>query len=167
MAFSSVNRHKASTVFGSGRLGRLTLWLVAGLGLVAVSACAPIYRNHGYVPTDSDLEQVVVGEDTRESVAAKVGRPSASGLLNDVGWYYVQSRWKTFGTRAPEEIDRQVLAVTFAETGVVENIERFGLEQGRIIPLSRRVTESNIKGIGFLQQLFGNLGRIRAGDIVD
>jgi hypothetical protein len=30
------------------------------------------------------------------------------------------------------------------------------------VVLSRRVTESNIKGIGFLRQIMGNLGRFRA-----
>jgi outer membrane protein assembly factor BamE (lipoprotein component of BamABCDE complex) len=110
---------------------------------------------------------VQVGVDTRESVAQKVGRPSASGLLNDVGWFYVESRWKHFGAREPQEIDRQVVAISFSESGTVSNVERFGLERGQIVPLSRRVTESNIKGVGFLRQLLGSFGRLQTSDVVD
>ncbi|WP_096786036.1 outer membrane protein assembly factor BamE [Rhodobacter sp. CZR27] len=151
---------------GSAGLG----WRRAALALslsVAVAACQPIYRNHGYIPTDTDLEQVQVGRDTRETVAETVGRPSASGLLNDTGWYYVQSRYRHYGARQPQEVDREVLAISFTEAGVVQNVERFGLEQGRIVPLSRRVTESNIQGTSFLRQLFGNIGRLRAEDVIE
>ncbi|MCE6953289.1 outer membrane protein assembly factor BamE [Cereibacter sphaeroides] len=151
---------------GSAGLG----WRRAALALslsVAVAACQPIYRNHGYIPTDTDLEQVQVGRDTRETVAETVGRPSASGLLNDTGWYYVQSRYRHYGARQPQEVDREVVAISFTEAGVVQNVERFGLEQGRIVPLSRRVTESNIQGTSFLRQLFGNIGRLRAEDVIE
>ena len=61
---------------------------------------------------------------------------------------------------APQEIDREVMAITFNDKGVVENIERFGLQDGRIVVLERRVTDSNIQGVGFLKQLFGSFGRI-------
>ena len=131
-----------------------------GLLVVMVSACSTIYRNHGYVPTEDELATLEVGVDTRETVAEKVGRPTASGLLNDVGWFYVQSRWAYRGAFEPREIERQVVSITFAESGTVQNVERFGLERGKVVPLSRRVTESNVKGLSFIQQLLGTFGRL-------
>jgi outer membrane protein assembly factor BamE (lipoprotein component of BamABCDE complex) len=139
----------------------LTVALVA-----TVAACSPVYRNHGYVPSEEELAQVEVGVDTRETVGQKIGRPSTSGLLNDEGWFYVQSRYKLFGPREPQEIDRQVLVVTFNEAGVVENIGRYGLEDGRVVEISRRVTETNVKGLTVIQQVLGSFGRIRAEDII-
>lgn len=132
----------------------------------AVTACSAVYRNHGYVPADEDLALVEVGKDTRETVGQKIGRPSTSGLLNDVGWFYVQSRYKLVGPREPKEIDRQVLAVTFTEAGVVENIARYGLEDGRVVEISRRVTKPNVKGLSFIQQILGSFGRLQAGDLL-
>lgn len=152
---------------GAGRLRRLGLWIGGGVLAASLVACSPVFRDHGYVPTEQELVTIAVGQDTRESVAEKVGRPSATGLLNDVGWFYVKSRWRHFGAAAPQEIDRQVLAITFTESGTVQNIERFGLEDGQVVRLSRRVTETNIKGISFIRQIMGNLGRIRAGDFLD
>ncbi|NJS39361.1 MAG: outer membrane protein assembly factor BamE [Rhodobacteraceae bacterium] len=136
------------------------LLLAAGL-----AACSPVFRNHGYVPAEDELALVEVGVDTRETVGQKIGRPSTSGLLNDEGWFYVQSRYELRGPREPREIDRQVLAVTFNEAGTVENIARYGLEDGKVVQISRRVTETNIKGISLIGQLLGNFGRIRAEDI--
>nr|WP_226780887.1 outer membrane protein assembly factor BamE [Oceaniglobus trochenteri] len=148
------------------RLARMTRLGAAIVLVLAVAGCTAIYRNHGYVPADDELEAVVVGQDTRETVAAAVGRPTSTGVLDVGGWYYVKSRFRHFAYRAPQEIEREVLAISFDETGTVENIERFGLQDGRVVALSRRVTDSNVKGIGFLQQLFGNIGNFSAGDFL-
>lgn len=142
----------------------LRLTLLGALVMLTV-ACAAQYRSHGYIPEEDDLALLEVGRDTRETVAATVGRPSTAGLLNDVGWYYVQSRYKLVGGRAPEEIDRQVVAITFTLDGVVENIERFGLEDGKVVAISRRVTTPNVKGQNFLAQLFGNIGAFDTGSL--
>lgn len=152
---------------GAGKIGGRGLRAaLLGLMIVVIAACSPVYRNHGYVPNDDELAQIEVGKDTRETLAPLIGRPSAAALLNDEGWYYVQSRWKHSGARPPKEIDRQVVAITFDDTGVVENVERFGLEGGKVVALSRRVTTSNIKGISFLRQLLGSLGNFRGGEAI-
>jgi len=142
-----------------GQAVRLTM---AGLALAALASCSPVLRNHGYVPSEEELALIEVGVDTRETVSATLGRPSGQGLLNDVGWFYVQSRWKQSGALAPKEIDRQVVSITFTEEGKVENVER-----GQVVAISRRVTDSNIKGVGFLRQLFGNIGRLRADQFIE
>ncbi|MGB4827392.1 MAG: outer membrane protein assembly factor BamE [Paracoccaceae bacterium] len=162
----SVNTMKARRQGGhaKGAGPRLRLAL-AGLCCLLAAACATVYRIHGYVPDEVDLAQVEVGVDTRETVTEKIGRPSAQGLLNDVGWFYVQSRFKYFGPREPQEVDRQVVAITFSDAGVVQNIGRYGLQDGRVVEISRRVTETNIQGIGIIRQLLSNFGRISTGDL--
>ena len=151
-AIDPIRRRSLSAGFFTG----LMLLMLAAL----LSACSPIYRNHGYVPAETELALLVVGTDTRNTVAEKVGRPTALGLLNDVGWYYVQSRYKLSGPREPQEIDRQVVAISFDDGGIVRNIERFGLQDGRVVALSRRVTETSIQEIGLIRQLLRNVGRI-------
>jgi outer membrane protein assembly factor BamE (lipoprotein component of BamABCDE complex) len=139
---------------------------LVGLGFLVVTGCTPLYRDHGFAPTEVELAVLTVGKDDRNTVSAAVGRPSASGLLDDTRWYYVESRYKQRGPFAPQEIERQVVVITFAESGTVSNIERFGLEDGQVVALSRRVTDSNIEGISFLGQLLGNFGRLTAGQIL-
>ena len=136
------------------------------LGVLALAACSATYTNHGFVPTDEDVEEIMVGIDTRETVAAIIGKPGAEGLLTEEGWYYVSSRFKHFAYNAPEEIDREVLRIGFDQAGLVENIERFGLEKGQVVVLSRRVTTSNTRGVSFLRQLLGGLGNFDAGTLL-
>jgi outer membrane protein assembly factor BamE (lipoprotein component of BamABCDE complex) len=168
MRFTTAQRQDGAAVSGQVR----SLWQrvrqVIGVAVLAgaLAACAPVTRNHGYVPTDTDMATLVVGQDTRETAGPKVGRPSTNGLLNDTGWFYVQSRWEYRGALAPREVDRQVVALTFSEPGVLQNVERFGMERGQIVPLSRRVTESNVQGQSVLRQLFSSFGRIGAGQVI-
>jgi outer membrane protein assembly factor BamE (lipoprotein component of BamABCDE complex) len=132
-----------------------------------IAACSPTFRTHGYAPSESELTQIEVRRDTRETVEAAFGRPGAAGLMTDGAWYYVQSRYRQSGARAPEEIERQVLAITFDRQGRVENIQRFGLEQGRVVVLSERVTESTVRSLGLIRQLLGNLGRFDPGQFLN
>jgi outer membrane protein assembly factor BamE (lipoprotein component of BamABCDE complex) len=132
---------------------------------LSAAACSPQFRNHGYVPLQEDLDQIKVGSDTRESVAEKVGVPSSGGVLDDSGYYYVRMRTRTIGPLAKQQIEREVVAISFATSGVVQNIERFGMERGQVVPLSRRVTTSTVGDKSFLRQLLGNLGRFRPGGL--
>jgi outer membrane protein assembly factor BamE (lipoprotein component of BamABCDE complex) len=141
--------------------------IVAALTIAFLGACTPIVRNHGYVPLEEDLALLTVGVDTRETVAATVGAPGASGVIDSGGYYYVRSRWETVAWRAPKEVERQLVAVSFDEDGVVENIERFGLEDGRVVPLSRRVTRTTIRNISFIRQLLGSFGRLTADQLLE
>ena len=133
---------------------------LGGLAVALLVACTPLYTNHGFVPDDIDLEVITTGVDTRETVGAFLGRPSVEGLIGEAEWFYVRSPWKTIGAKAPQEVDRQVVAITFDEAGIVTNIERFGLEKGEIVAISRRVTTEPIKGRNVLAQIFGNIGRL-------
>lgn len=135
---------------------------ICGVALSA-SACTPRFANHGYVPTADELAKVVVGKDTRESVSETIGAPSSAGLLRDSGFYYVRSRKRTVGFFAPREVERQVVAISFDARGVVSNVERFGLEQGRVVALERRVTSSAVSNKTFLRQLLGSIGNFSPG----
>lgn len=143
------------------RAGTLTL------ALLALGACNDVYVNHGFVPSDEELAEITVGRDTRESVGDFLGKPSSSGVMADGGWYYVGSRWRKDSWRPGEEVSREVVAISFDENGKVSNVERFGLERGQVVSLSRRTTDSGISDIGFLRQLLGSVGNFAASDIVD
>lgn len=141
----------------TNQANRRLMQAVALVAVVALSACAPQFRNHGYIPPQEDLDQIQVGSDTRETVAEKVGVPASSGVLNEGGYYYVRMRTRALGPFARREIDRQVVAISFSSAGTVQNVERFGLERGKVIPLERRVTSSAVSDQSFIRQLLGNL----------
>lgn len=144
-----------------GTIGKALFAAVVALGL---AACSATYDNHGYVPTDGDLAEITPGRDTRETVAETVGTPISSGVIRDEAWFYTAYRVRNFAYQAPEVVERDILAISFDDRGVVTNIERFGLEDGRVVQLSRRVTTSSVQDVGFLRSILSNFGRINLGD---
>lgn len=147
-------------------IGRTRKLGTALLLCAALGACTATYRNHGYVPLEEELSQITVGVDTRDTVAELVGTPSSGGVLNDSGYYYVQSRVKHFAWQKPEVIDRQVVAVSFTQAGIVENIGRYTLEDGNVVPLTPRFTR-NGQDINFIRKLLANIGGISAADFIN
>ncbi|MEE4188985.1 MAG: outer membrane protein assembly factor BamE [Roseobacter sp.] len=126
--------------------------------LAGLAACGPTYQNHGYVPPQEDLDQIVVGIDTRASVEETLGASGSGSVLEDNALYFVRSRVKTLAMLEPEVVERSVVAVSFDNNGIVRNVEQFGLERGQIVTLTRRVTDSSVANRSFFRQLVGNIG---------
>ena len=139
--------------------------LVAILGLL-MAGCSPVQRFHGYAPDDVQLAEIEVSQDTRETVAEKVGRPGVSGVMQGGAWYYVQSDWREEGWRAPVEVKREVVAISFDSRDTVSNVERYGLEDGQVVALSRRVTSTGPSGQSILRQLLGNIGQFNPAQML-
>jgi outer membrane protein assembly factor BamE (lipoprotein component of BamABCDE complex) len=133
---------------------------------LALGACAPTTQVHGFVPSQADVARITPGIDDAASVEAVLGRPSASGLLRDGSWFYVQSTIQNYTYHPPRAIDRTVLAVNFDERGIVTGIDRYGIEDGQVVNLTTRVTETGGRQMGVLEQLFGNLLNIDAAQVM-
>lgn len=133
----------------------------------AMAACSPQIRHHGYVPDDTLLSGIEVGRATRDDVAEAIGPPRITGLLSDAAWFYVGSRWEQRAPRPAVEVSRDLLAISFDARGVVSNIERFSLEDGEAVALSRRITETSVREQGFFSRILRNVGQFSAEDLVD
>lgn len=137
---------------------------VVGLALaLGLAGCAATFTNHGYFPPPEELALVDIG-DSRDAVAEAIGTPGSAGVMRDEAWFYTAYRIRNFAYRAPAITERQILAVSFDGAGRVSNIEEFGLEDGQIVQLSRRVTTSSVREISFLASILSNFGRINIGD---
>jgi outer membrane protein assembly factor BamE (lipoprotein component of BamABCDE complex) len=134
--------------------------LAISASILFLAGCSATYEYHGYAPSDEELANVIVGADTRETVEEIIGKPSSSGVLEDGSWYYVSTKVRNYTYKDPKEIERQLVAVSFDDAGVVANIERFGLEDGRVITLNRRVTDLPVKGPSILSQILSNIGNL-------
>ncbi|MEM9061037.1 MAG: outer membrane protein assembly factor BamE [Pseudomonadota bacterium] len=149
------------------RVGPIFTKLVAGGALAAMLAsCSPVIRLHGYAPVDEELAGVRAGQDTRGSVRRKIGRPSGTGIFTEDGWFYASSRVEHFAFYEPEVIDRRVVAIIFDERDIVQSVNTYGLEDGKIIDLETDTTPTFGRELTILEQAFGNLGVI-TDDLID
>ncbi len=141
--------------------------VLAALAGSALGACAPTVQIHGYVPPAEDVAQITPGVDTTATVEETLGLPTSTGLLRDTAWYYVQSTFESYTYNPPRVIDRTILVVSFNPEGVVTGVGRYGIEDGRIINLTSRTTDTGGRQLGVLEQLFGNLLNLDAEQFID
>ena len=71
------------------------------------------------------------------------------------------------GYREAEVVNREVVVVSFNAGGQVSNVERYGLEDGRVVALSRRVTETNLGRLTIVEQFLRSLGRIDPSELIN
>ena len=133
------------------------------LAVAGLAACAPIKDVRGYVPDDEKVATVSLGDDTRDTVQTKLGTPSSTATFGDPTWYYISTEQERYAFFKPDVTKRQILAIQFADNGKVNDIRKYGIEDGQVIALVDRETPSRGKEMTFLQQLFGNMGAAPAG----
>ena len=129
-----------------------------------ISGCVPKVDVHGYVPVPEVVASLAVG-DTQESVAARMGRPTSSGLEGSNTWYYISSKVRRVAFFAPQETERQIVAISFSGTRVAL-IERFGLEDGRVVNLNTNQTVTDGRSLTFFEQFLGNVGNFSAESFI-
>ena len=119
-------------------------------------SCTTNIKNHGYTPSKSDLETLVIGKDTKQSVAKKIGLPATAGL--EGAYYYVRSTFNAPGFKSAQLVDRTVVVLSFDQRSKLKNIETFNVDNGNFIRLDYRVTETGLDNKNILQQIIGSIG---------
>jgi outer membrane protein assembly factor BamE (lipoprotein component of BamABCDE complex) len=142
----------------SGRLLLGSVFVLAGL-----AACAPIRDVRGYVPDEQSVADIKIGQDTKDTVQQKLGTPSSTAAFGDPTWYYISVEQERYAFFTADVTKREILAVQFNEGGKVAEVRNYGIEDGQVVALVDRETPSRGKELGFLQQIFGNIGGPSAG----
>ena len=138
-------------------IGRLKKILSVAV-LFLILGCSNQYREHGYIPSEEELSSVSVSQDDKNTVIKKLGTPSIGGILSDGNIYFVQSKVLKNSIRASKPVDRQVLVLSFDDKGKLDNIQKFGIDIGKIVILDYHTTPSGLKNMSFLFRLFQNVG---------
>ncbi len=147
------------TCMSKGDMKKFLVVPLLGASLL-VSGCVPRVDVHGYVPIAQDVASVAVG-DTQDSVLTRLGEPTTRGLDGSNAWYYISSKVRRVAFFAPKEFERQIVAITFSGNRVAQ-IERFGLEDGRVINLNTNKTVTDGRKLTFFEQFLGNVGNFSA-----
>ena len=143
-------------------LRRLTNGIAITALAAALSACAPVIRNHGYAPVAEELTDIRVGQDTRGSVQSKIGRPGGTAAFRDDGWFYVSTKVEHYMYNEPRVIDRRVVAILFDQDDIVASVNQYGIEDGKIVDLETNTTPTYGRELTMLEQFLSNIGSIPA-----
>jgi len=117
----------------------------------------------GHMVSADTLEQVTVGVSTRDDVQAALGSPTSTSTFDDSEWFYIGAITRQRPARVQAVEDQQVVVIRFNQGGTVQEVRRLSQEDGRNIAVVSRETPSPGNERSFLQQLFGNIGRVGPG----
>ena len=140
-------------------LRKTTLAALTGLGLLVLGACSPIISQEGNVPDPDEVVQINPGVDDKNRVTQVLGSPSTVSAFQDHTWYYISRRTEQTAFLDPKVVDQEVLAISFNDQNIVEDMKIYGLENGRMVDMNEKVTPTYGNDLSLLQQLLGNLGR--------
>jgi outer membrane protein assembly factor BamE (lipoprotein component of BamABCDE complex) len=94
---------------------------------------------------------------TKQEVNEILGSPSLITGLNDNHWIYMSSTTKRVAFFAPQELDRQIMALTF-DNDKISDIENLTLADANNIKIDTDETLTADKEEGFFRKYFGGVG---------
>lgn len=135
----------------------------AGVGAAAIlamiaslAACTGVSETtyHGYVVSDTALQQVPVGS-SRDQVLIALGSPSTTAEFGGEVFYYIsQTRRRAVAFMPDKLVDQRVLAIYFNEEQTVDRIADYGLKDGKVFDFVSQTTPTGGHELTYLRGVF-------------
>ena len=130
------------------------------LGVLAVSACAPVPSHRGYIVLDADPAKDVKVGDSQLSVQEKLGSPSQTASFDPNIWYYIDQTSERMTYKSSKTTASKVVVIEFDKTShVVNKVSKLGLADARDIKPNTSITPTRGRSMTALEQILGTVGR--------
>jgi len=140
-----------------------SLAIMAVLSSLAFTACTPTVATHGHTFDEAAIAQIEPGRSSQQEVMQLLGSPSSLASFDGEVWYYVSQRTEKISFYQEDVVGQDVIAIAFDEQGVVDEVDRHGLEQTAAVEPVDRVTPTAGEAPSIFEQLIGNIGRFGSG----
>jgi len=142
---------------------RILSLLAASACILGAAACTPTATYQGFQAIDANPKDVKVGTDTRATVLARLGTPTATAAFDKDTWFYLSQISDKTAFYYPQVVHRDITEISFdKDTQQVKSVNLFTLKDGRIIAYNTRETPTRGRELTVLEQLFGSLSSIGA-----
>jgi len=133
------------------------------LSLLAVCACSPTNSFQGFQVVDQAPADVKVGTDTRDTVLARLGSPTATATFDKNTWFYISQVSNKTAFYHPRILRRSIVAIQFdKDSQTVTALNTYSLQDGRVIAFNGRETPTRGRQITVLEQLIGSISAASA-----
>ncbi|AGA64354.1 Outer membrane lipoprotein OmlA [Liberibacter crescens BT-1] len=123
------------------------LLLISSIALISCTSF-----NSGYIVDEQSL-QLVSNGSSREHVLASLGTPSTTATFDTEVFYYIsQKRSQPLAFMKANIKNQSILAIYFNNRGVVTQISRYTLKNGKVFDMISRTTPTGGKDLTFLQK---------------
>ncbi len=127
-------------------------------GALAAAACVPLNSYQGFQAIDQTPSDVKVGQDTRATVLARLGTPTATATFDKDTWFYISQVSSKTAFYHPHVSKRDVVAIAFTKgADQVSAVNTYTLKDGRVIAYNGRETPTRGRSLSALEQLLGSI----------
>ena len=128
------------------------------VSLLGAAGCSPVNSFQGYQAIDHSPADVKVGEDTRSTVMARLGSPTAVSTFDKNTWFYISQITSRTAFYHPHVNKRDVVAIAFRPSDdQVMTVNTYTLKDGRVIAYNNRETPTRGREMTILEQLLGSI----------
>ena len=131
----------------------MTYWKL--LALILLSGCVT-YEIRGYPLEREKVDQIEVGQTTKEEILTLFGSPTVISTFDDNLWYYIGQRTQRRAFFDPTVLEALSIALLFNMDGVVIALEEE--DDLRDVAFASQTTPTKGHDINLFQILFANLG---------
>lgn len=117
-------------------------------------------HHHGKLIDREEIANITPGSHNKEDVFRLLGTPSTTATFDSNTWYYISKITEAKAFFAPKTTEQDVYVVEFDDSGIVKNIIHRGVEDSQEVVYVNRITPTTGQSTSFMQQIFGNFGRI-------
>lgn len=132
------------------------------LAAALLGACSPIIHTDGQIPDAVKLATIEPGVQGEDEVKKLIGAPSTESVWGQKTWYYITKRTSRYAFFSPDTEEQKVIAISFDQSGKVDSVHQYGLNDAKDVSPTGRVTPSKGKQLTILDQLLGNLNKYGA-----
>ena len=132
--------------------------------LSLLGACQPSVHNQGKKVELEELEKIEEGKHTKHDVLQIIGSPSTVSSFADNKWYYVYKQTEAMAFLKPDTLEQEVVAIEFGPNEVITKITIMDEKEGKEVDYVERVTPTSGHSASFLNQVFGDFGRVAKKD---
>ena len=132
--------------------------------MLLTTACAVKESYHGAsILNEENLASIMIGSDSKQTVAAKLGSPTAVAPLDPNRWIYLAQYMATSSFSRPTPEDQRVIQVVFDDQGRVAEVINKNKDDYVALAPDGDETETFGRDTNILQEVFGNIGRFNPG----
>ena len=135
------------------------LMISVAVGLIGVAGCSPTRVQRGHIVEEQKIEQIRVGETSKNDILRLLGSPTTTSTFDENTWYYIGSVTEKQGFMDRKVLERDVLELQFDNNNTLLAMRKIDNQGMDNIPIVDDKTPTAGHDLTILQQLLGNIGR--------
>ena len=145
-------------------ISRSTIKAIFLVSSLVTAGCSKVTEFNGFDPGPDVLSKLEKGKSKKSKVKDLLGEPPIIQGVSGGTWIYFSQEMEKLAFYEPKVVSRSIILLKFTGARLSE-IERYTIENSRIINISTKKVVSGGRKLTILQQIFGNIGNFSSQNL--